>query len=99
MRQLNLGLGGNLEDRHEELECQRQPLLNSVLGKSLEYLHEAHDHEKLDCQRSARRTAAGARRETRRSALPSTVTPSADDEDRSLPNAPGCSLERSWALR
>ena len=32
-RLLNLGLGGNLEDRHEELECQRQPLLYSVLGK------------------------------------------------------------------
>ena len=36
---------------------------------------------------------------TRRSSLPSLVPPSADDADRSSPNAPGCSLEKSWALR
>ena len=35
MRQMNPGLRENLEDFHEELECQRQPLLNSVLGKTL----------------------------------------------------------------
>ena len=76
------GPGGNLEDHHEELECQRrQQLLNSVLGKNLEDLHDDHDHEERDCQRSARR-------ETRRSALPPTVPPPADDEDRSPPSAP-----------
>ena len=102
MRLLILGLGGNLEDRHEELECQRQPLLHSVLGKNLEDLHDDHDHEKLGCQRSVPQSAANVgmlpvtRNRIRPSALPPAVPP-AVAHDTSV--AQGCPPKRSWARR
>ena len=52
------GLGENLEDHREELECQRSARdaqLNPVLCENLEDLHGNHEEE-LQCQRSARQT-------------------------------------------
>ena len=84
-RQLILGLGGNLEDRHEELECQRLQLLNPFLRENLQFLHEAHDHEKLECRRAAPQSAAKTKNRKRPSALPPAVPPAvAHDIQRDL---------------
>ena len=57
---------------------------NSVLEGN----HE-HDHEKLECRRSAPQSTKRCAWESGQSALPPIVPPSADNADQSQPNAAG----------
>ena len=86
-RQSALGNRRSAPQSAQKCVCQKNAsLLYSVLGENLD-----HEHEELECQRSALRSA----KETIRSALPPTVPLTAAQKE----NEKDMVSKRSWALR